>query len=756
MFQQSALEKLENYFTPLADRPERCVYFYRFVGVSPEVTAFVRRYYENARRNGVIIDGRIPNPDANQLAYFSEMMGMDFRLDREFLSGKLSKWLPRMSQAQRGTVTSAVFATLEDMLRKGKNENMLRNAYIKYMCWLYYRFEGIVNKLGNENLPKLLYDGAVSHYELQLLIVLSRAGADIVMLERNGDSGYTALDPKSEYSRLYPASGLQPFPPYFNLKWIQSEVIREANRQRLYGPEPKRKACTNAWMKKPQLSEVLTDIRARGDDERFFYNSFFAQYGVSDKLTFPGDIFAFYKQMKAGNRRVCIVNNGIAVPTPGEIAAIRRKNYTSAEQLAGDLVQNIWYAADSELQRLMTKAFLDTVLEEQNQPNVSISRMTNQAVYLLCWLKRYQEDLFANWKMPEVSAFILFGKCATEHEAKFLRLLAKLPVDVLFLQPNLNEGGCFQEDGALVLHCENSLPMDAFPVDESRARVSTAAYQAERDLDALMYQDSGLYRTQQYSKAETVILRTMYEEIALLWDQELKYRPTFQVVNGTVTLPVLLEKICGVKDGQTSQYWLDIKKLITPDTLVVAGIPWIDPLDANPIKSCATQFLQNGKLLKSRIKSHKAYSYGILRAEMQEYLLDKLQLLLDQRVIAGTYQNGTEYTIIAVALNLKKEILRLLQRFDFTKKNPKLIVINTTEEILSLDESILFAFLNLLGFDILFFVPTGYQCIERHFQKPFANEQQIGEYLYDLSPPDFSTLQERGRNPIRKWFGRSN
>ena len=140
---------------------------------------------------------------------------------------------------------------------------------------------------------------------------------------------------------------------------------------------------------------------------------------------------------------------------------------------------------------------------------------------------------------------------------------------------------------------------------------------------------------------------------------------------------------------------------------------------------------------------------------MQDYLLDKLQLLLDQRTIAGTYQNGTEYTIIAAALNLKKEVLRLIQKFDFTKKNPKLIVINTSEEILSLEDSILFAFLNLLGFDILFFVPTGYQCIERYYPRPFANEQQIGEYLYDLSPPDFNTLQERGRNPIRKWFGRS-
>ena len=173
------------------------------------------------------------------------------------------------------------------------------------------------------------------------------------------------------------------------------------------------------------------------------------------------------------------------------------------------------------------------------------------------------------------------------------------------------------------------------------------------------------------------------------------------------------------------------------------------------MKAAATQFLKNGRLLRQKIKNHKDYPYSILRPEIQEYLLDKLQLLLDQRTIKGTYQNGTEYTVIAVALNLGKEPLRLIQKLDFTKKNPKVIVVNTTEEVLSLEESILLAYLNLVGFDIIFFIPTGYQCIEHYFQRPFANEQQRGDYVYDLPPPDFNRIQDRGRNPIRRLFGRS-
>ena len=296
---------------------------------------------------------------------------------------------------------------------------------------------------------------------------------------------------------------------------------------------------------------------------------------------------------------------------------------------------------------------------------------------------------------------------------------------------------------------------NAVKLAEHGVTEDTAAYQAERDLDRLMYQDTGLYRNQQYAKASTVLLQTMYEEIPILWDQEMKYRPSFSAAGDTVTLPVICQKICGVKDGNASQYWLDIKKLITPDTEVIRSVPWVQGTDPNPVKPYATQFLKNGKLLRGKIKSHSAYLYGILRAEMQEHLLDKLQLLLDQKLIRGTFENGTEYTVIATALNLPKDLLRKIQKFDFTKKNPKLIYINPTEERISLEDSILTAFLSLVGFDVLFFVPTGYQCIEQHFTRPFASETQIGDYLYDLRIPDFNTVQESGLHSIRKLFGRS-
>ena len=89
---------------------------------------------------------------------------------------------------------------------------------------------------------------------------------------------------------------------------------------------------------------------------------------------------------------------------------------------------------------------------------------------------------------------------------------------------------------------------------------------------------------------------------------------------------------------------------------------------------------------------------------------------------------------------MKKELLRMIQKFDFTKTNPKLVYINVTEESISLEDTILTVFLNLLGFDIVFFVPTGYQTVEKYLNQKQMNEHQIGGYLYDLRIPDFHTL----------------
>lgn len=740
MLRRTSIEKLDDYFIDLGKRKNKGIYFYRINGYNRQIHEFIQRYYETARLSGVIIEGKLQNPDTNNLAYYNEIMGNDFQMSMGFMMSSLKKWLPRMNDSQRENVAGSIYDTLMGLKRAGKNDNMLKNAYIKFMCWLYYKFERIVNHLGDEKLPKILYEGTISTYELLLMNVLAIAGCDIVLLQYQGDAAYQKIDPDSTKSIDLKLPGMNTFPPSFSLKQIRADIQETQNSERLYGPKPQFSNCTNAWITGKVFEDVRKDTLSRGEKPNFFYNCYCRIMGVEDRLTYQNDLFQLQLELKNRKRHVVIVNNTIDPPTIEEINEIHRKIYQNVNQLIIDLATNIRYSASQELQRIMHKAFVDIILEESKQPNMNMNRLTGKAVYVLCWLKRYQQRLFNNWKPPEVACFFFMGGCRNENEALFCKLLARLPVDVLIFNPNLDRKCCLEDK--LLYEVNNSISMTVtkYPEENIDLRVGTAAYQAERDLDALMYQDTGIYRNQQYLKANTVSLQTMYEEISILWDQELKYRPNFSVIDDTVNMPVIFSKICGVKDGMLSAYWSGIKNLLTPDTTVITNVPKITSTSPNPIKASATEFLKNGRLQKRKIKSHKAYQYGFLREPMQDYLLDKLQMLIEQRIIKGTFENGTEYTIISTALNLEKEVLRMIQKFDFTKKNPKIIYIITGETGLSLEDTIYTTFLNLIGFDILFFVPTGYQCIERYLSKNIIEEHQIGEYLYDLQIPNFDAI----------------
>lgn len=792
MFKHRKITGLEDFFIFLSLRNEKSIFFYRINGWNKKVEEFIKRYYKAAMQKGVVIEGGIKNPDKENLAYYDTVMGRYFMLDIDFISHSLTKWLPRINAAQKSNICQLLYGTLEKLKLEGKNEGMLKNAYIKFMCWLYYRFEMILNRLGEEEPPKILYEGDISRYELMFMSILSGAGCDIVLLQYGGDGSYLKTDPNSCISENLVIPDMEKFPENFNLKSIRESISEALNRNRMYGSPVMYLNCTNAWISGKGLEDIKTalNLRAKLLDEaqpgnrlngqesnlqfrindntgtgtktkpyKLFYNCFIRINGVEDKSVYANELYSFLNDIKSQNRNAAVIDNMVPLPSNEEIALIKRHNYTDIDQMLLDLQSNIEYTGDPELKKLIKKAFLDIMFEEAQDEKaderVKINRLTNKAVCLLCWIKRYLYGLFKNYRFPDVECFIHTGGCKSGAEAAFIRLLARLPVDVLILKPDLNSV-CEVKDRLLYdINFEQSMELKAFPKGGSLA-MGTAAYHAERELDTLLYQDSGIYREGQYKKASVIKLRTMYEEIAILWDEELKFRPNFSINSDTVNIPVIFAKVSGVKDGNIQGYWADIHRLITSDTIVIRHARYIDPNDRNPLKAHAAEFYKNGKLQKLKIKKHPAYKYGFLDEAVQDHILDKLQELIDKRIIKGTFENGMEYAAVALVLNLPMEILRMLQKFDFTKKNPKIIYINTAETIISLEDAILTAFLSLAGFDIIFFIPTGYRNIENHFNTLndlFIEEHRIGTFLYDLDVSELNNFSQNTKTADNKpWY----
>lgn len=107
MFKHGKISDLDEFFTALSAREGRNVYFYRINGYNSQVDNFIKKIYEAARMSGVIIEGKLLNPDEKNLSYYEEIMGLDFKQDKSFIDTSLKKWLPRMSDHQRQSVVES-------------------------------------------------------------------------------------------------------------------------------------------------------------------------------------------------------------------------------------------------------------------------------------------------------------------------------------------------------------------------------------------------------------------------------------------------------------------------------------------------------------------------------------------------------------------------------------------------------------------------------------------------------------------------
>ena len=111
------------------------------------------------------------------------------------------------------------------------------------------------------------------------------------------------------------------------------------------------------------------------------------------------------------------------------------------------------------------------MLAESQKEGENLNRLTNRAVYLLCWMRRYLPKLFINWKSPEIGCFIYLGGCRNENEALFMSFLGRLPLDVLILCPDLNIKCCLEDKLLYEVNYPESLAITEYPEESSQKRL---------------------------------------------------------------------------------------------------------------------------------------------------------------------------------------------------------------------------------------------------------------------------------------------
>lgn len=81
----------------------------------------------------------------------------------------------------------------------------------------------------------------------------------------------------------------------------------------------------------------------------------------------------------------------------------------------------------------MRTAFSSIASELVNNPNADSDTLKAKLTYLVSQLSRYKTELFKNYKDGDISCFIHMGACKNEDESIFIRMISRMPVDVLIL-----------------------------------------------------------------------------------------------------------------------------------------------------------------------------------------------------------------------------------------------------------------------------------------------------------------------------------
>ena len=246
-----------------------------------------------------------------------------------------------------------------------------------------------------------------------------------------------------------------------------------------------------------------------------------------------------------------------------------------------------------------------------------------------------------------------------------------------------------------------------------------------------------------------VTLKTTFAELKILWNETSSVRTGFKVENGAVYVPNLFAKISGVHEN-LNLYCEEFQTFKSSEnTIFIPKIPFTKiNYSKNDLHTLITVFNREGKIDKEKLLANRFYKHSYLKTSVQDTIIDKINLLLKMEMFEKSSNKEFILKIVMTILNLDKEILELIQTFDYPNKIPKLIIFDNDENVFSEEDAIVLAFLNLMCFDILIFTPTGYNNIESRIIQKYYDIHKLEKIKLDFE----ISLLENSKAKINSLF----
>lgn len=643
------------------------------------------------RESDIQIDNGLELPDVATI----ENVGSGLRLFGEVSDENVKKHLVSscgFSEEAASVLSNNITSELSLLV---PNKNALVSNYIKIACWLKRDFAGA--QKGGQN---IFFRGQVGKYQLYTLYLLSKLGNNIVIVDENLD--------KNKYSQYnntrFNLSGKQERLGIVKLEVLTFDEISTLLNSDKIEVKVGSKTLIVGRDECGKLNNMLYDVYCKTPDS---------------VLLFP---------------------DGISKPSYSDMQAIPKYAAQSVDGLIKKISANALFTKNSEYSSRAMK-YLGDVLRTYSNTTQAQNTML-EFVYLY---NKY--DL----SKEVIVVYSVLNKLLNI----FLSFLASIGKAVIVVDETgkSKEGSLATEWDIIDLgdYTEN-------PQYPKSSIASTLAYSASQEINKKLFSGAtlGLYQSMQFKTCNIIELRTTLDELLMYWWQENQIRPHFSTDKNNVTVPVMCSSIVGVngeyshiiaktKGDAISAYGVDEMQHLVANNMVIRHLASVDGVPFEEQKP----LIKDGKLLIKEVQSVRNYSYKHLSEAASYHILSKINEIIEGDYIdySGISQEEFFDTVLNVGLNLSTKIQQKIQAYDYTKEAPKFILYANDEKLLSIRDCILITLLHLCGWDILIFIPTGYNIFGDNFKREFIQQHTVGGLKFDIN---FKTLDES--TPEKKGF----
>ncbi len=687
--------------------------------------SFLIDNYISVQKRGLFFDRSLASATIGEISAAEPFTASDFE-NPDMIRQGLDAWL---SQKRIKCSSSAV----ADVIAKAvaSCEGNKRTTYFVMLCWLM--------KYLDTAPERLMFVGAANLRELYFLCMMKAAGVEIIYVPYGEEDGYKSFTEKDE---IINNDGSLHEPIAIDFAAIDLSKESQLSAMRASAEKYSGTVTRGSTSAAGIFEDFVTSHKKRVLNNGGVFGEgceipvyFAALIGYDEEAVYTNMLLKFKESFAGLQKQLIFIEKPLTNPDAEETKALGSipQNITDMTDALAMLIRLNGDPARTALAQSTLKEMLNKLFEESSNPTVT----KNYGTKLVTWLYRCTQGRRYAVQYEDIPVILYYGDIS-QAELFFLHFMSRCGFDVIYITPNKN-----MLDMAVDKNLENRMQIFQLPLSKESGRypdkpvkmkMATVAYSAERELDTMLYSgDAGIFRSFQFPNSQAITLKTTFEEIGILWKHESKFRTGFAVNGNLVSVPNIFAKISGVTNGDEDAYWDEVRDRLTPETLLFIKADKPAP-DGSLDLSAYRSFYRNGQIDIEKLKASPLNRYSYLPDRLQDFILYKLQEAVESGFLK-LQGDDLICSIIHYGLNFDKELLKILQRFDFTKQVPKIIYIDTVEATFTLEECIHTVLCNLFGFDILIYTPTGYKNLETFVDSRAFEEHTMNEFLYNMEVP---------------------